>query len=332
MFSNIKNKVNAMVLPIPDYISPSAKIVKRNVENSKGTADIINSIKEWLAELPQHIAGWSVDLLIKVYEILMLILQTPLFIFNNSYIKNVSLTLSGVSILIVTILTIFNGFKQMLKFRHIKFKDIYEKYFIATIGAGIAPVAFETAFKIINKIVEAITKIGGIDMTPNSIKSNIDVNVIDWFHTGALFLFDILLIALIIPILLQNGRRFFDLMILSATTPLALTAWVFDEYRHLFKEWWSRIKKLSLTPIIYALYIVLLGLFIFGTQNVTDGGGLLIKFIIILGGLSRLANPPNFVKRNVDQGGNVVDMWKKSKKAVMEPISLFKGVKNKFKK
>lgn len=281
--------------------------VQETAEKMQNLVDTFSSIIMWFKMLPHHVASMSVELLHKVYELLMLVLQTPLFIFNNSYIKDTSMVFAGMSVLIVTILSIIEGNKQMLKLKHTDFKKICKRYFLAIVGAGAAPFLFEKTFQLVNMVTSSITKIGSFGMKEETMIKSLDPGWYDWFNTLALLAFDIMVLVLAVPILLQNGRRFFDLMCLSAVTPLALTAWVFDDYRHMFDKWWYNLKRLGMTPLIYAIYISLLGLFIFGTNNEVSGGGLILKMIIIIGGLSRMANPPSFVKNKVDNGPDVED-------------------------
>src|SRR5690606_22793700 len=66
---------------------------------------IIDTIK-WFKDLPENITQLSINLLTKLYELLMMILQTPLFIFNNSAIQDTSLVFASTSIFIVSILTV----------------------------------------------------------------------------------------------------------------------------------------------------------------------------------------------------------------------------------
>src|SRR5690606_16057453 len=118
-----------------------------------------------------------------------------------------------------------------------------------------------------------------------------DVFKIGTIDVLGLFLFDIVLIALLIPILLQNGRRWRDLMCLAAVSPFALASWIFDRHEHFFNQWWSNVKRLSLVQLVYALFILMLGLFIYATRFMSPDAWL-IKILIISGGLFGLANPP----------------------------------------
>ncbi|WP_299831310.1 hypothetical protein [uncultured Metabacillus sp.] len=261
----------------------------------------------WFVHLPENIAQLSVNLLTKLYELLMYILQTPLFIFNNSYIKDATLVFTSSSILIVTILTLIELMKRMFKKRHTDFKDIMGRWALAVTGSGFAPFLFEQTFNLLNLISKAITKIGASEIKAEEMMTYMKMS---GFNTVLLVGFDIILIAIMIPIFLQNFRRFFDLMCLSAITPLALTAWVFDDYRHYFNKWWNQVKSLGSIQIVYSLFICLLGIFIFGTRNIVDGGGLFLKIGIAIGGLYRLANPPQFIKSKFDNGDDIIDVGK----------------------
>lgn len=267
-----------------------------------------NEITIWFNDIHQHVAEASVNLISYIYEILTkVILHTPLFIFNNSYLKNTSLTLAMVSITLVTILTIFESIMQISKQRHTKFIDVLKRYPIAIGVTGFAPFLFETGFKIINKLSSAITQIGGAVNRNGMLLIDAPTNTLDVL---IMLIFDGMLLGLLIPIFLQNGRRWFDLLTLSVVSPLALTAFCFDRHRHYFDKWWDQIKRLSLVQIVYSVFIMLMGVFIYGTRFMTGGffEVLIFKMLITLGSLYRLANPPNFVKRMTDNGEDVVGM------------------------
>ncbi|MGG4438350.1 hypothetical protein AAXE64_27745 [Priestia megaterium] len=268
--------------------------------------DWLVSAGMWVNNLPENVAKMSVDLLANLYQLLLYVLETPLFIFQNSYIKDASLMFSITSILVVSFLSMIQGVKRMFQKKHTDMGTIGRRYAGAVTVSGVAPFAFEQAFTFINMVTRAITKIGGLDVKLGAT-TNISAHTFTAFNTFALLAFDLVIIALMIPIIMQSGRRFFDLMVLSAITPLALSAWVFDDYRYLFDKWWESVKTLGFSPLVYAVFIALMGIFIFGTKNILTPGGMFLKSIIVIGGLARMANPPNFVKKHVDQGPNMED-------------------------
>lgn len=286
--------------------------------------NFLSSATDWIKHLNENVVQMSVDLLTKIYELLMLVLQTPLFIFNNSYIKDTTLVFSGISILIVTILTMIQGIKRMFNKKHDNITKISKRYGLAVIGSGFAPFLFEKSFQLLNMVTKAITKIGSTEMNSENVVNHLKLS---GFDTLALLGFDIVLIALMIPIFLQNGRRFFDLMCLAAITPLALSCWVFNDYKDLFRKWWYNVKKLGGTQLVYSIFICLMGIFIFGTRNIISGGGFFLKMLIVIGGLYRMTSPPSFIKSKVDQGDDVIDSGKgiyKSIKDIKNTITLKK--------
>lgn len=266
--------------------------------------EFIQKIIHFFNHLPENLPQYTINLLAKTYEIMSsTVLQTPLFIFNNSYLQDTSLVFAGISMLIVTILTMFEGIKQMLKKKHTDLVKISKRYILAILGAGFAPFLFEKTFYLLNTLSDAIAKIGSSEMANFQMFHSIPA--LTGLNISFLVIFDLIVVALLIPIILQTARRWWDILCLSVLTPLSLTAWIFDDYRHLFHRWWGNVKLLSQTQIVYAIYICLMGVFIFGTQNIATGGGLLLKLLIITGGLFRMCNIPTFVKNRVDDGNDI---------------------------
>ncbi|MGG3890346.1 hypothetical protein [Metabacillus fastidiosus] len=299
----------------------------------------ISSIISWINHLPENMPTYTIQLLAKIYELLAsTILYTPLFIFNNSIVKNTSLVFASLSILIVTTLTMIEGIKKMLKKQHTDIVKISKRYFLAIVGAGFSPFIFEKAFELINKLSKSITQIGSISISNFNAFSHGLVGTINmgFLETLYLLLFDIIVIALLIPIILQTGRRWWDLLCLASIAPLSLSAWVFDEHRHYFNKWWSHTKLLAQSQLIYSIYICLMGVFIFGTANINEGANLIGKLLVIAGGLTAMSNPPQFIKHKVDTGDDTLDMfknmWKTSQKVsdtvTFKPTRLFFKKKN----
>ena len=261
-------------------------------------ADMLNSTVNFFSHLPETIAQLSVNLLAKLYELLMILIQTPLFIFDNPYLRDATMTFSFVAMGIVTVLTMVEAMKKITLKQHTDFSTILKRYGCAVVGTGFAPFLFKQSFSLINWVTESITKIGSVGMRSEGMMS---YTKLSGFDTTVLVGFDVMLIALVVPILLQNARRFFDLTFLSVMTPFALTCYVFDDYKYLFSKWWHRIKHLATIQLVFAIFICIMGLIIFGIPA-TSGGSFLVKLLIIAGGFFRLANPPTLVKQRIDLG------------------------------
>ncbi|MGG3920394.1 hypothetical protein ABEV41_00340 [Geobacillus thermodenitrificans] len=274
-----------------------------NEINSK----ILESI-DWINHLPEHIPKMTIQLLSWIYELLSkFILITPVWLFQNAWFSNTTLMFSMVSVAVVIILTIIESLKKMYKFKKVsytKFHDILKRFPLAVAGAGFAPFAYTQLFEWLNKLSQSISSIGREYITQGSYES-ITLSKLD---IAAIIGFDLILITLLFPIFLKNGRRWFDLIALGTMTPLALSAWIFDDYRHLFNKWWKHIKHLSFMQITYAIFICLLGILIFGTKNFTGSSisVFFVKLMVIAGGLWRLANPPIIVLSASD---SAKDSW-----------------------
>lgn len=294
---------------------------------------------DWIAYAWYHPDEMSIKLLTSIYEVLTkVVLTTPTFIFNNTFIQSISLKFSLISIVIVTALTIVESIMQITRQKHTKIKTIIKRYFGVVTVTGFAPFLFEKGFDFINKLTSSIISLGGdFSRATTTVQTmgmaNLDVLI--------MFAFDITLLAMLIPIMLQNGRRWWDLMCLSATAPIAGVAFVFDRYRHYFDSWWSSVKRLSMIQLVYGVFITLLGVFIFATRDMVTGWELIIKLLIAAGGMWRLLNPPRIVL-NLTQGDgkdvfNMYDDYKSGAKKVIDTVT-FKNfrpvnfIKSKLKK
>lgn len=268
---------------------------------------LLDKLMDGIAYLT-HIFTNPVDFLATIYETLSkVVLTTPTFIFNNSYIQHTSLTFATVSVTLVTILTVYESIMQVTKQKHTKFKDIVKRYFTVSCLTGFAPFLFEKGFSFINKLTQSVTMMGG-ELARGDYKliqdsmSGLDLII--------MFGFDITLIVMLFPILLQNGRRWWDLMCLAAVSPLAGAAYVFDRHRHYTYSWWNQVKKLSLIQLVYAVFILFLGVFIFGTRSMTGGWEMIFKMLIVAGGMWRMLNPPRIIQSMVSgEGKDVFDMY-----------------------
>lgn len=304
----------------PFYNEEAGSTVWENIGNS------VMSAIDFFHNLKGNVSQMSLDLLAWIYQfITKIVLHTPTFIFSNSWIKDMTLTFSTISVSIVIILTMIESIKQMMssqdviKVSYTKFEDILKRLPIAIAGAGFAPILFQRTFEILNTLSKSITELGFHEISSDGAMSFTKWSGID---TVALLGFDILLIAMLFPVVIHNAKRWFDLLCLSALTPLSLTCWIFDKYKHFHNKWWSNVKSLSLVQLSYAFFIAIMGVFMFGTRDMTGGDAVLVKMLVILGGMWRMANPPSLVRGDSgndiwETGKNVVDAltWRKFKPA-----------------
>lgn len=280
-------------------------------------AEWINKAIGWFQNLPQEIGELSVNLMAWLYSLCGdLILKTPIWIFNNEWFMHTSLMFSSIAIGIVTTLTVVESVKQMLTgikndkggkvFQPMEFKTIIKRWFLVAGVITAVPYIFQKAFIGLNWVSEQLIKMGADTM--NALPFQADISIFDVVVLAA---FDLVLIGTIIPVLWQNGRRFFDLLVLAVTTPLALTAWIFDPYKHLHKQWWETLKHLSLVQVYYALFLLVLGLFMFGIPTPLTVSGLITKLLVVIGGFARMTNPPRLIAQHLDRGDGFDEVTKK---------------------
>lgn len=311
---------------LPKGIIPSVIEGGGNPKSGFGSEAIkffadINTAILWIKQLPSHINEWSLDLLSFTYETLVnLVLYTPIFLFDNPLVKNTSLTFSVISISITILCTIYEMIMKMCRKKHTDFKQILKRFPLVVAGSGLAPFLFQQAFQYINKLTKGINQIGGVSLSGDSF-ANI---VTDGVDTLILLVFDVTLLGLLIPLFLRQGQRWWNLFLLSAVSPLALTSWIFDRHSHMFNQWWNTVKRLSVVQLVYATFILLIGVFIYGTRFISSEYWL-IKGLVVLGGLFSLSNPPQIVKSYERGDGDVFDIYngyKNTAKNVYDTITL----------
>jgi len=300
-----------------------------NLNPLKPIVDDWQAVKGWFKNLPHNIAEWSIELMTKIYELATsLILKTPLWLFDNDWFKNTTYKFSLISIGVVSVLTSVEGIKRMLPKKGgkkpMELKDIAKRWFIVSGLMTATPFLFQKAFQGLNWVSETLISMGADTMRDNALPENIKP-----IDVAILILFDALLITTIIPILWKNGRKFFDLLVLGAISPFALTAFIFDSYRGLFKQWVSNLIHLSMTQVYHALFLLVLGWFIFGVPTPSDPIGMMVKMLVTIGGFSRLQNPPRLISKHLDNGAGfdeITDGIKKTKDNTKRNIEFTKGL------
>ena len=311
VISGITSKAHAETLKAPiDLIGrPAKNFIVKNVipQPIVELSEHINHVIQWFQNIPQEIGKMSIHLMSWLYQLCGdLILKTPIWIFKNEWFTNTTLMFSSISIGLVTILTVVESIKRMLTgiksengrklVSPMKFQTIMKRWSIVAGLTTAIPYIFQKAFTGLNWVSEKLIAMGADTMNALTMSTFSLLDVV------ALVAFDLVLIGTVIPVLWKNGRRFFDLLILAVTTPLALTAWIFDDYKHLFKQWWSELKHLSLVQVYYALFLLVLGWFMFGTPTPSTFTGFAVKLLVVIGGFGRMLNPPRLISSKLDNG------------------------------
>jgi len=253
---------------------------------------------EWFSHFPEHVYHFTADIFSWIFKTLMMIgFQTPTFIFNNPYTQHTSLLFSSISVMIVILFTMFESFVQMLskvsKKKYTNFYTIMKRFPIA-IGASLSlPYIFEKGFKLLNRITRGIASLGGDLFKGDNFSNLLTLSGIDII---GMIVFDVVCIGLIIPVLINQGRRLWRIFLHVSISPILLSCWIFDRHRHHFNTWLENVKDLAFVQIVFATFILLMGLLLY-TVRFLSADMWIFKILIIIGALHHLANPPSFVTR-----------------------------------
>jgi hypothetical protein len=322
-------------------------------------------IFEWLKHLPTHILDGSIQLLSWLYELVAdFMLGVPTELFSSNWFNTASYVFAGIGFLTTLILPKLEGLRQIvLPFSRkqsstfMDWKTLLRRLPVAVIGAGLAPKAFEMVFTLLDKFTSTIIHAGRDQIMMAT--THVDITNFGWLDGLAIIGFDIAFLVKMYPLFLQLASRYFNLLSLGALTPLALSAWVYDEHRGWYEEWLDSLKAIILSMIWYAFFLTIMGVLIVGIGGVTTFKGLFIKLLIIIGCINTMTNPPHILRKYTDSGKDVSDMLKQfkdtitlqnvrqsksykfvkkqatsetTKKSVFEGYVLWQIIKNKFKK
>lgn len=299
----------------------------------------IDKVIEWFKYFRENVAQLSIDFMTWAYEMISnVVLHTPLFLFDSSWFRDNIATFTGLSLALSIVLSMSEGFQRMLGHlfkskvskapsNRTDLKRISKRIPLAIAGSALAPLFFLYLFKGINGLTDIIVNIGRSQMGGEIDKINF-TNV-SWTELVVFLGFDIALLFFMIPIFLQNFRRWFDLLCMGVLTPLALSCWVFKAHEHHFHNWAESIKKNSLTQLTYAVFLLLIGTLMLSTKAPETNMEAMIKLGVCVGGLWRMSNPPAIMRRYVDTGTDLGGMWKGAGEALI-PNPIIKQVVKRF--
>lgn len=288
----------------------------------------LDSIVTWFKNIKENITQLSIDLMTWSFDAIQsVVLHTPLFLFDSTWFKDNIVTFTGLSIAMSIMLVIYEGFQKILRLPNAKHTDmprILKRIPLVLIGSALTPVAFYYGFKGVNALTNLIIDIGKSQI--NKGLSGFQLSATSWLETLLFVGFDIALIAMMIPVFLQNFRRWFDILALALMTPVVLSCWVFKAHERHFHSWWTHLKSCSMTQLAYAVFLLIIGTLMFGTKAPDNPVDLLVKVGIIIGGLWRMNTPPAILSSYINRGANVQDMWSGAGKAFNNKSMFGKGI------
>lgn len=275
--------------------------------------DWFKDIMIYLTAMFNQISHNSVQFVFKkIYEfVTKIVLYTPEWIFNNTWFPSVVSKFSTISIGVVIIFTMLEGIKRMIRKSHTPFSDTLKKLPLAIGVSAATPYLFSNGLKLLNKVTKLILELGSDEIGLNKSHDIFSVTLaFEPLNVLAMLLFTILVSILCVPMLLLHARRWFDLTVVGMLTPLAMSARLFSSTEEYFNIWLRSLKNLTLVQLVYAVFITVLGIIMFATPNPTTFSGVFAKSLFMLGGIYRLAFPPQFVKRFDDNNTGMVKWFK----------------------
>jgi hypothetical protein len=221
---------------------------------------------------------------------------TPEFFFNNTWIQTIVERFGMISIGLVTTLTMVEGIKRMLGMKHTPLGQILIRLPLALTVSYFAPVLFTKGAYYLNKLTNFIIQIGHSEMVKYT-----NFSLFGFLNNIILTLFVFGFLITSIPIMLNHGKRWFNLIALLIVAPLAMSAYLFDSLHGYYRMWLSKIQSLALTQLAYAVYITILAMVMAMPMEWTGGmidpmKVIYTKLLVVIGGLWQMAFPPKFVR------------------------------------
>lgn len=312
------------VLGAYNYVSNLPENLSKDINDLQATLTTlmgyIQVTVDYFANFKENLSNFSVDVMTWSYETLTrVVLHTPSFLFDSSWLAENTMMFTGLSIVVVVTLALYEGFQRMISgVKETKnltsMKAIYTKLPLVLGVAAIAPTLFQQAFEGLNWVTDKIIGFASHQMSAGL--ANVNMAEFNYLQIGLFILFDLALIGMLVPVLLQNFRRWFELLVLASITPLALACWMFESKRHLFDTWWSALKQRSTVQVVYSIYLLFIGALMFGTKIPTNFWDFIIKMGIMVGGLFSMVNPPQIVRSHLNYHADTKEVFEGAKDSV----------------
>ncbi|GEN35931.1 hypothetical protein ADA01nite_33910 [Aneurinibacillus danicus] len=271
LFANPVSAAEPVTPPIPDYA---------------------HSFLYWLL-------GWIFRLICGVVYTL------PIWIFTSTGFMHTFSLVTILSISLIGIKGVWKGISTGYAKQEVSNKEIggmVWRLVLVMIGIGFLPMGLDTITRLINRVTLAIGKFGFSQVTSTPDVSYLNNAVITQGFSDidvfSMAIFDALLLWNAIPLLFQAGRRWVDMTILGVVSPLALSCFVFEDTKHYGRTWWNGVKKIGVEQIWQVSLLAFLLLLMFGSKQITGPADVFVKFLLLIGGLSRMKQPPSFMPRD----------------------------------
>lgn len=309
-----------------------------------GNIEVLNEIKawgmqnegapEWVRKMIIWAFAWMVrgsqTLLYSVFTNLFwlltkVLLYIPSFIFNGAFIGKTVIGFTVISFIATLVWSAVQGIKRMLFKKYTPITKIAKRFPIALLASASIPYVSSKVADFVNKITSTIVNVS-IGQIEHVNSGSFTIHAISFMPLSILLMigFFLVLIGLIRPLFLQNGKRWFDFLLLILTSPFALSAYIFDDTQKYFKAWWNKVKDSFLIQIFNAFILSIMGLIIFATPAPESFADMATKTLLMIGSLYYLAFPPSIIGKLKMNEDGLDTMYDKSKKEIKKNV---KGMK-----
>lgn len=230
----------------------------------------------------------------------------PVALFNQPQIHRLQLVFMGYSVVMVTLMAMAEGFKAVMGASYTKLTTIIGRTIVAFIGAGLTVPAIIFLMNVLNMLVDAVIALSGVNVSGHEFGQLFMMNEnkgFTMFITSLLFMIGFF--YFICQALFQVGRRWFDLLMNMVSSPFAWAAYTTNGTAGHLTRWLTSTGSMLITNLVQAFYIIVIATIVMLPTGTGSPIGWLARFLLVLGGLHRLANPPAWL-RGLQGNGNLL--------------------------
>lgn len=308
----------------------------QEVYQKEGNIEVFNEIKSWAMndKMPlwiQNMGVWFLGWLVRgtqhlLYDVFTnlfwvltkVLLYIPTFLFNGAWIGKSVITFTIISLIATLVWATCQGVKRMLKMDYTPLSRIIKRFPVSMIASASVPFLSSKAGDAVNSITSKIVEIS-MSQVEYMNADSFTIKTLSFMPISIILMvvFFIVLAGLVKPMFLQNGKRWFDFLLLIFVSPFALSAYIFKDTEKYFKAWWNKVKDSFMIQIFNAFILSIMGLIIFATPAPSSIVDMTTKTLLMVGSLYYLAFPPSIIGKLTDGNGDgILSMYKKSKEVV----------------
>jgi len=240
------------------------------------------------------------SVIMALFSLLEKVIYTPVFLFNNSYFTNLLLKFGALSMGLVTSLTMIEGIRKILNKSTMSYRQLLQRLPIVMALVGFAPLLIVESMKLLSYLTNLIL-LFGLSLTDN-VNPLGELPITGLLNTIIYLAFVLLFAYNLVPIIMQHGRRWFNILTLTLLTPIAMLGYLFPSFQQFHQKWWSSLKKNYLSQLYYSSFLSILNIIMFGINTPDTYQGMFSKLLILLGGIHAFSQPPAFLNSYMQSG------------------------------